>query len=188
MKNKQIKTNSKKRSPLKNKPLRYAGKSIDEHIDNLFTDNFVPYLLISILCIALAGNEWMRFYINSLPSPKMMTFIALLVILFSYYKIKKMLREVKQLKLGREGERVVGEHLDILREKGYKIFHDIVGENINNNRGRVISLLSFISICKGEGRREVKDTITSGSTATGNSLCVFLRSWLLRRVSHVVSA
>ena len=105
--------------------------------------------------------------------PKMTTIIALLVSLFSYYKIRKISREVKQLKLGRDGERVVCEHLDILREKGYKIFHDIVGENINNNRGRVISLLSFISICKGEGRREVKDTITSGSTATGNSLLLY---------------
>lgn len=131
MKNKQIKTNSKKRSPLKNKPLRYAGKSIDEQIDKLFDDYIVPYLLISILIIAMAGYEWMRFYINNPPSPKMTTFIALLVSLFSYYKIRKISREVKQLKLGRDGERVVGEHLDILREKGYKIFHDIVGENFN---------------------------------------------------------
>jgi hypothetical protein len=81
MKNKQIKTDSKKRSPLKNKPLRYAGKSIDEQIDKLFTDNLEPYLLISIFSIAMAGYEWMRFYINNPPSPKMMTFIAVLVIL-----------------------------------------------------------------------------------------------------------
>ena len=57
MKNKQIKTNSKKHSPIKNKPLRYAGKSIDEQIDKLFDDYIVPYLLISILIIAMAGYE-----------------------------------------------------------------------------------------------------------------------------------
>lgn len=131
MENKQIKTNSKKRSPLKNKPLRYAGKSIDEQIDKLRTDNVEPYFFIIFFSIAIAGYEWMRFYINSPPSPIMMTFIALLVILFSYYKIRKILRKVKQLEQGRDGERVVGEHLDMLREKGYKIFHDIVGDNFN---------------------------------------------------------
>ncbi|TAL28347.1 MAG: NERD domain-containing protein [Nitrospirae bacterium] len=131
MKNKQSKIDSKKRSPLKNKPLRYAGKSIDEQIDKLINDNAVLYLVISLLSIAIAGFEWIRFYINNPPSPKMMTFLAFVVILFSYYKIKKISREVKRLKLGREGERVVGEHLDMLREKGYKIFHDIVGENFN---------------------------------------------------------
>ena len=131
MKDKQIKINSKKRSPLKNKPLRYAGKSIDEQIDKLLNDNAVPYLLIIVLFIVMTIQEWLRYYLNSLPSPKTITFLAGLVILFSYYKIRKMLREVKQLKQGRDGERIVGEQLDVLREKGYKIFHDIVGENFN---------------------------------------------------------
>lgn len=122
---------SKKRSPLKNKPLRYAGKSIDEQIDKLRNDNVEPYLLISIFSIAMAGYEWLHFYINNPPFPKAMTFFAGLVILFSYYKVRKILKEVKHLKLGRDGERVVGELLDMLKEKGYKLFHDIVGENFN---------------------------------------------------------
>jgi len=131
MKNNKIRLDSKKRSPLKNKPLRYAGKSIDEQIDKLFDNNLEPYLLISTLCIAMAGYEWLRFYLNNPPSPKMITFLAASVVLFSFFRIRKILKEVKLLKLGRDGERVVGEHLDMLREKGYKIFHDIVGENFN---------------------------------------------------------
>lgn len=131
MKNNKIKPDSKKRSPLKNKPLRYAGKSIDEQIDKLFDNNLEPYLLISTLCIVMAGYEWLRFYLNSPPSPKLTTFLAASVVLFSFFRIRKILKEVKLLKLGRDGERVVGEHLDMLREKGYKIFHDIVGENFN---------------------------------------------------------
>jgi hypothetical protein len=131
MKDKQIKIKSKKRSPLKDKPLRFAGKSIDEQIDKLVNDKAVPYLLISVLYIALAAFEWIRYFLNLPPFPKIITFFALVVGLFSYYKIRKMLREVKQLKQGRDGERIVAEQLDMLREKGYKIFHDIVGENFN---------------------------------------------------------
>jgi hypothetical protein len=131
MKDKQLKINSKKRSPLKDKPLRYAGKSIDEQIDKLIDDNAMPYVVVSGLFIMIAVQEWLRYYLNSPPSPKTITFLAVLVGLFSYYKIRKIKGEVKQLKQGRDGERIVAEHLDELREKGYKIFHDIVGENFN---------------------------------------------------------
>jgi hypothetical protein len=131
MKDKQPKKTEKKRSPLKDKPLRYAGKSIDEQIDKLVNDNAAPYIVVSVLFIVITILEWLRYYSNSPPSPKTITFLAVLAILFSYYKIRKMVREVKQLKLGRDGERIVGEQLDELREKGYKIFHDIVGENFN---------------------------------------------------------
>jgi len=158
MKDKQIKIDSKKRSPLKNKPLRYAGKSIDEQIDKLFDDNVVPYLFISVLCIAMAGYEWVRYYLNNPPSPKTITFFAVLVILFSYYKVRKMLREVKQLKLGRDGERVVGEHLDMLREKGYKIFHDIVGENFNIDHIIISTKGIFLIETKTYSKPNDKDT------------------------------
>ena len=131
MKDKQIKISSKKRSPLKDKPLRYAGKSIDEQIDKLVDDNAMPYIIFSGLFSVMAVQEWLRYYLNSPPFPKFITFFAVLVILFSYYKIRKINAKIKQLKQGRDGERIVAEQLDVLREKGYRILHDIVGENFN---------------------------------------------------------
>ena len=111
-----------KRSPIKSKPLRYAGKSIDERIDKL-VDNAIPYLMASTLCVVVAGNEWLRFYRNDPPSPKTMSFIALIVVGVSIYKTRKIINELKILRLGREGERAVGEYLDLLRENGHRIWH-----------------------------------------------------------------
>ena len=123
---------SEKHSPLKSKALRYAGKSLDERIDKLINDDALPYLLMSIFLILMAAYEWWRFYANNPPpAPKFVTSIAILVVVFSFYKIRKISKEIKNIKLGREGERAVGEYLDLLREKGYKIFHDIIGENFN---------------------------------------------------------
>lgn len=120
-----------KRSPIKSKPLRYAGKSLDQRIDKLINEDALPYFLASIYCVMIAGYEWWRFYKDTPPTPKTMSFFAILVVMVAGYKIGKIFKEVKALKLGREGERAVGEYLDLLRENGYRVFHDVVGENFN---------------------------------------------------------
>jgi hypothetical protein len=38
---------------------------------------------------------------------------------------------IKNLRQGRDGERYVGQMLEQLREKGYRVFHDISGEGFN---------------------------------------------------------
>lgn len=46
-------------------------------------------------------------------------------------KMFKKLAEVKRLKRARDGERAVAEYLDLLRDDGHRVFHDIVGMNFN---------------------------------------------------------
>lgn len=41
------------------------------------------------------------------------------------------MRKSKQLKLARDGEKIVGQYLDDLKEKGNCVLHDIIGENFN---------------------------------------------------------
>lgn len=120
-----------KKSPIKAKPLRYAGQSLDEKIDKLINEEALLYFLISFLAVYLAGYEWWRYFKNPPPSPKALSFIALLFVIYSVYKMNKILKKIKAIKLGREGERAVGQYLDCLREKGYRIFHDILGDNFN---------------------------------------------------------
>ncbi len=121
----------KKKSPLKDKPLRYVGQSLDEHIDKLINEDAIQYLLAGIISASLAGYEWWRYLKHPPPQPKTMTVFALFIILFCTYKIWRIFKKVKHLKLGRDGERVVGQYLDDLREKGHRIFHDLLGDNFN---------------------------------------------------------
>lgn len=121
----------KKKSPLKDKPLRYVGQSVDEKIDQLINDGALPYVMICLFVVFWAGFEWWRYFKHPPPYPILATLFALIVVLFSVYKIWKILKKLKTLKLGRDGERAVGQFLDDLREKGYRIYHDIVGDNFN---------------------------------------------------------
>jgi hypothetical protein len=119
------------KSPIKEKPLRHAGQSLDAKIDDLIADKILPYSMYALLVVMLAGYEWWRFYKNNPPSPKTMTVFAGIVVIYVAVKIKKAIKEIKSLRLGRDGERIVGEYLDALREDGHRIFHDLLGDNFN---------------------------------------------------------
>lgn len=120
-----------KKSPLKDKPLRYAGQSIDEEIDKLINEDTLPYLVVCLVTIAFAINEWWHYFKNPKPSPILTTFVALGFVSFFVFKFFKLKTRLKSLKLGRDGERAVGQYLDNLREFGYKIFHDILADGFN---------------------------------------------------------
>jgi hypothetical protein len=60
-----------------------------------------------------------------------LTLVAVVTIAFSVYKVKKVRAQIQNLKLGRDGEKDVGQSLEVLRESGYRVFHDIVGNGFN---------------------------------------------------------
>jgi hypothetical protein len=123
--------NEEKKSPLTDRPLRNPGQSIDEAIDKLIDDKALSYIVASTFFIALSIMEWVRWYNNAPYSPILYSIMALLVTGFSAFKLVKIKKKLENLKLGRDGERAVGQFLENLRENGYKIFHDIVGEKFN---------------------------------------------------------
>lgn len=120
-----------KKSPLKDRPLRYVGQSLDEEIDKLVNEDAVPYFLVSVLLIYFAGYEWWRYFKNPAPSPLLATFVAAIFIIFSFYKVRQIRIKLKSLKLGRDGERAVGQFLENLREDGHRVFHDLLGDKFN---------------------------------------------------------
>ena len=121
----------KKKSPLTAKPLRYPAQSTDEHINKLFDEKLEPYILISFSLIGLTIMEWVRYFQKSPPSPRLYTFLTICFVLFSVYKIRKILHTVRDLKQGRDGERAVGQYLEELRFNGAAVFHDLIGDNFN---------------------------------------------------------
>lgn len=87
--------------------------------------------MVSAFAIMFALYEWWRWYFAFPPKPLLFTFFAGCAIAYTARKIVLIRRKIKSLRLARDGERVVGQFLDDLRSKGYRVLHDIVGENFN---------------------------------------------------------
>lgn len=118
-------------SPLKDKPLRQAGQSVQEQINDFFDDKVMPYLLIPLFLIVLAGLGWFRYFHPSKPQPIAITVIAVISLIYCLYKIISIRQELLNLRLGRDGEKEVAEELDNLRATGCVVFHDIKGVDFN---------------------------------------------------------
>jgi len=115
---------------LKLSPLRQPGQSLSEKMADIF-DKIFLYSVYIIVFVFLALNEWSRLYFNTPPQPLFWTFVAVIVGIYFIIKIMRLGKEWKNHKLGRDGEIIVGEFLERLREKGYKVFHDFVKEGFN---------------------------------------------------------
>jgi hypothetical protein len=120
-----------KRSPLRNKPLRNPGQALDEQIRDLVTDYFVgPFLFAGFLAV-MAVHEWWRYYFKVPPSPYLYTFVAIVAVTYAAYRGYNVFPHLRALKLGRDGEKFVGQFLEGLRAQGYHPFHDIVADGFN---------------------------------------------------------
>ena len=118
-----------KKTPLIDNPLRLPGQSIDTEIQRVIDDEASQYILIPIMALVMAAIEWWRWYTNSAFAPKIFTLVAIIAVIFSGYKIIKIKKKLKNLRLGKEGEIAVGQYLELFREKGFKVFHDVIGKN-----------------------------------------------------------
>lgn len=127
-----------KRSPLKEKPLRLPGQSLDEEIQN--KTNTIIFLLFAagsfiiftvdywFMTISLLGSNWY----NYLPLTVILgTIFTLILTMYSSIKIPKLIGQIDDLKLARDGERIVAEELQTLLTQGAAVLHDILGEKFN---------------------------------------------------------
>lgn len=122
-----------KRTPFKDKPLRYPGQSLEDEIQHLL-DKMDEILILPIILALLAVVEWGRWYFNSAVSlftAILFSLFALLVSIWTAGRIRSLRQRRRQLSLGRDGERIVGQYLEELRAKGYRVLHDIVVKEFN---------------------------------------------------------
>jgi len=119
------------KSPLKSKPLRNPGESSDRQLQALVYDKVLPYVAFAAILAVVAVLEWWRWYSKTPPSPLLFTAIAGLALAIAFWKILKALRMGKGIRLGRDGEKAVGQFLEKLRESGAQVFHDIPGDGFN---------------------------------------------------------
>jgi len=123
-------TAKEKRSPLKKKPLRYAGQSLDEKLDHIKKE-MQPFILLPLLVVAVAALECWRWFTDSPPQPIAATVVAVVVGGYCIRKFLKLRKLQDKYELGRNGEREVGQGLEKLRREGHCVFHDLVADDFN---------------------------------------------------------
>lgn len=122
---------SRTKSPLKDNPLRNPGQSLDEEINRLVDDQMSIWITFVVFSVVLAALEWWRWYTNPPFAPWPYTFLALAVVTVGTWKLRNFRKKLVKLRLGRDGEKAVGQYLELMREQGYKVFHDVIGEGFN---------------------------------------------------------
>jgi hypothetical protein len=119
------------RSPIKEPLLRLPGQSIDEQMDRLFSEKLLNYGLFAFAFFLLALISWIQALNQSQLNPWLMSFVAAPVIAYCGFRFWRATKEIKRLRLGRDGERAVAEQLDVLKQQGAIVFHDLMGDGFN---------------------------------------------------------
>ncbi|MDD2680754.1 MAG: nuclease-related domain-containing protein [Patescibacteria group bacterium] len=120
-----------KKSPLRKESLRRAGQSLDEKINKEIDDKIIfPFIVVFVIW-AIVIISWLSIYFKISYNPQIFTIAAILVTIFFAIKIPAAIKNIKNMRLGRDGECIVAESLEELRSVGYKIYNDIVGESFN---------------------------------------------------------
>ncbi|MCU0588842.1 MAG: NERD domain-containing protein [Syntrophobacteraceae bacterium] len=120
-----------KKSPLKARPLRNAGQSLDEKIHTIISEEVGSYAAAFAIASFAILYEWMRWYSKFPPHPVVITLAMGPIALYALARILLYRRRLKILRQARDGEKAVGQYLETLREKGYRVFHDVIGNGFN---------------------------------------------------------
>lgn len=158
---------NQKKSPIKKKPLRFAGQSLSEELEDILYDKVLVYIILSIVSLVAAGMEWWRWYFDTPPSPVGITVFAVGITVYSIVRIYLMKDGIRSLKQGRDGECVVGQTLESMRERGCKVFHDIQDWGAKNDDFN----LDHVLVC--ERGIFVIETKTYSKLVKGQSLIKF---------------
>jgi len=118
-------------SPLKKKPLREPGQTLNEAFNKLVYLGLYTWIVASIMLVALSLMEWFYWLMNLTLHPAVISVITGAVLLLTVMQYHRVKREARIIRLGQQGELVVGQSLEELRAHGYQVFHDIPGDGHN---------------------------------------------------------
>jgi hypothetical protein len=114
-----------KDSPITKKLLNLPGQSVDIRLQDFAVDQFLlPFMIVSMLLIVCL-TEWIGYFSNAPRNP--WGFSAMLVVSVTVFAVRwqRNWAQLKQLKLGREGERAMAEYMNARLDPTARIFHDV---------------------------------------------------------------
>ncbi len=110
--------------------------------------------IVSIVFLMVAVLEWLDHFFNIPPKPVLWSVAAGGSLAFTAWRFFRMYPQVKALRQATAGERAVGQYLESLRERGYHVFHDLIGAGFNVDH-------VLIGPCRGVHHRD-EDVVKAG--------------------------
>ena len=124
-------TRPNERSPIKDRPLRNPGQSLEEERAAIWDEKLEPAAIMALVFVIVAMLEWVRWWRDLPPVPVLYSLVALILIAFATWRFRRHLPRLRAIRQGIQGEKAVGQFLERLREQGYQVFHDVVGPTFN---------------------------------------------------------
>ena len=124
-------SNDEKQSPLRRPPLRQAGQSLQDEMDRVWEDKIGSYFTLALFMIVLAFWDWWCWFFKMPRRPWLTTAMAVVFAIFAAIKVLPLFKKYNALRLGRDGEKTVGQELEKLRAYGYRIYHDFLADGFN---------------------------------------------------------
>jgi Nuclease-related domain len=156
------------KSPLKIKPLRLPGESVDDEIVHLRENALTDYLFVAGGVFLLMVMEWFGYLTHSERHPWALSILAVATFAYVGPRLWRLKKRVKDLRLGRDGEQIVAEQLECLREQGAHILHDVPGDGFNLDHV-VISTRGIYAV---ETKTRTKPSPKARVVVEGDSLTV----------------
>ena len=123
------------RAPFTQKLLRIPGQTLLHRLDKLNAEINVYLIYIFVLPLityATILSHWVYTGIKPhLLQRSVLSIICLAFVGYSLFKLMKLLSYRRNIRLGYEGELVVGQELHKLQLEGYRIYHDFPADKFN---------------------------------------------------------
>ncbi len=122
---------NKKKDPLKQPPLSQAGNSGHERLYEFLDDKVLFWLLVVGLFGCVTWIQWIEWGRQKPIHPGVLTVVTVVLAIVASIRIYFAIKRARAMALGVRGEMVVGQQLEGLRTKGYRVYHDLVEKGFN---------------------------------------------------------
>lgn len=151
-----------KKGPLKQPPLPQAGDSTYTRLMNHLLEGFLLWVFAVLAFALVAFSQWMAWWRHRPDNPWMMTGLTVILAIIAAFRTRKTFKTIRALRLGFLGEMVVGQQLEGLRSRGYRVYHDLPEKGYNIDH-----------VLIGPGGVFVIETKTRSKPAQGNAEVIY---------------
>jgi hypothetical protein len=141
------------RSPLSDRPLRLPGQSVQEEIDRVVDDALVGPILFAAGFTGLALAGWIQVLSGKPPNPWLLSLVAAISLAYAAISIVRARKRLSSLRLARDGERIVAEQLDALKQEGAGVLHNIPADGFNIDHVIISTKGVFVAETKTRSKR-----------------------------------